>query len=232
MITLFVERTATSATGGSAMNMGFSLGCSQEQRCEQRLEQRLAPEQRLEIEEAELGLRFELASALHDDNFKPEARCPKCGYGLTLRDILRGFKNDPKDFTTECPTCKERFPAELVVRSSYSSGHLYFLCPAQTKARFDGKHQLAPEQLQKFDPSAYRSALFHFGSVGKMFTEMGFSYGFPDEIEDWKKKVEPFLGKLPDTVIYLYLEGHGIRLRDIRKLRKRLNIPVYRKETD
>lgn len=46
----------------------------------------------------------------------PEGICPKCAHELSEEEIKAGWLDNPVDFTTECPKCKTRFIANLIVK--------------------------------------------------------------------------------------------------------------------
>lgn len=203
----------------------FGFGMEQTQRLAQRQEQRLTQEQRLVVEQRLLGSRLAMLSALSDERFENHTTCPECGHNLTLVEVMKGFRQDPADITTECPRCKNRFYAKL--RSPMIAGYLevYLYCPAQTQSYLRGLIHLSPEGIRKENASVYFSAKFHYGSLTNAFAQEGISYPFP-EVISWKDKIKPFLGKLPDKII---AEAVNQKPGKITALRNELKIPRYTK---
>lgn len=183
---------------GMGMRMGISLG--QELRLTQRLAQRLTLAQRLRVQEQALAIRLELVGTLREEEYKPEATCPDCSRKMTSAEIVRGFSRDPKDFTTCCSGCGCRFEPHLVCFGDGSRVELPFYCNCQTLDQLPGKENLPPAELARLHPGVYRSAIIHHGGVRSAFEKMGINYPF-EEISDWRNKIQPFLGRLPDTTI-------------------------------
>lgn len=62
----------------------------------------------------------------------PYAICPECGHGLNEKEIKKGWRNDPTDFTTECPKCHTRFLANLILsEDGQDIDKITYLCPDQ-----------------------------------------------------------------------------------------------------
>ena len=185
------------------MMMRMSLHITQSQR--QTHELRLTQAQRLAVDTAQLQRRRDLVNAVHGDTFKPKATCPLCHHPLTDLEIMKGFKDDPRDYTTGCPMCNERFLARLHHRSMHDGSiETPFYCPTQT---LDQMHNLTDIPLDEF----------------QAFKRIGLVYTHEADL-DWKKQVKPFLGKMADTVI---AELVGAPLKTVRKLRKEHGIKAY-----
>ena len=173
-------------------------------------------------------LQYELISEVRGVPLKPSARCPNCTYQLQVVEILQGFTQDPQDVTTACPRCKTRFTAVLLERGQWSDYlELPFYCAIQTLDMLRGKGHLSPDALQKKHPAMYYSAVTHFGSIVQAFVRAGILYAYEDTVDDWKRKVVPYLGKLPDTVIASCVNVH---VWSIRALRTKLGVGRYRAE--
>ncbi len=56
-----------------------------------------------------LWIVIALLEDIYGTNYKLEPKCLDCRYQLKLIDVLRGFRQDPQDFTTGCPECGLRF---------------------------------------------------------------------------------------------------------------------------
>ena len=211
------------------MNLGLSFGTYLEQT--QTL--RLSHEQRMLITGLVFTLRMNLIESVRGEKLEPRATCPKCQRVLTAGEILVGFNRNPHDFTTHCPekTCLFRFPP--TVQHRYMSGtvqEVAFMCGPQTlgQLRQRGLAELTPEQLMKENAAVYHSALAHFGTLKEAFRRIGVAYGFEAVVKtkDWKQKIHPYLGNLPDTMI---AECVGIPLYAVRTTRRTLRIPPFRK---
>ncbi len=185
---------------------------------------RLSLEQRLEVQTSSLNTRLDLAGALNGDgSYRPEAACEKCGRNLTPLEIFKGFNTNPNDFTTCCSGCGHRFEPKLIWSNAHSRIEIRFYCDLQTQAQLKGLENLSPEELRKKEPGIYHSAVAHHGLLKNAFKAAGISYEF-DEVADVKKRVEPFLGQLPDTVI---AEMSGLKVNTVRRMRKTARIDAY-----
>lgn len=190
------------------------------------LSQRLTVAQRQDIV---LSLRLELLHILRGEHSKPHAICPKCDHRLTAAEILRGFGEDPYDFTTTCPreSCAAQFEAQLhcyIGTNGLSRAEMRFYCPSQTTHRLtEALCSLSPEEFRTKEPSLYFSALTHFGTLKRAFEEVRLTYQH-QEVRDWKDKVGAFLGQLPDSSI---AECVGVSTGQIRSLRRKLGIEPY-----
>jgi hypothetical protein len=97
---------------------------------------------------------------------------------------------------------------------------LPFYCDCQTLAQLHGKEMLQPEQFAREHPAIYRSAIIHHGGIRRAFEKIGIQYVF-EEIGDWKNKIRPFLGCLPDTII---AECVDVSVGTIRTIRRKLGV--------
>ncbi|MBI3421138.1 MAG: hypothetical protein HY006_03675 [Candidatus Sungbacteria bacterium] len=191
----------------------------------QRQEVRLTMEQRAEIRSYQLQLQIELSGAVRDEKYTPKAHCPQCYRELTANEILAGFLRDVNDFTTKCSGCGHRFEPKLICFGDAGKIELQFYCGPQAQNRLRSVSHLRPADIAREYPSEYRSAAMHYGTVKAMFKEMGIEYLF-DELEGWQAKVQPFLGRMPDTIVARCV---GATPRDIKKLRQAANISTYTK---
>lgn len=192
-----------------------------------RLEQKLTLEQKLKVDAKILGLRLRLIGKMHGETLKPHAVCPQCSKRLTPLQIIKGFKRDENDYTTKCPKCRTRFEPEIICTRATRATTLQFFCPSQTLGQLRGKEKISPADLQKNHPAIHQSALAHFGGLAQAFAKIGVRYDFKDAPVKWERKVKQFFGLLPDTVIARLI---GVKYRQIRQLRLRLNIGRYRTE--
>lgn len=195
------------------MNLVFELS--------QKIGQEISLEQRIA---KSFSLRLKLIKVLRGEKYHPQAECPQCHRKLKIVEILRGFNRDPKDYTTKCPHCKHRFEPNLQVILPHGSITLPFFCSVQTLDQLHGKENLFPDAFEKQYPALYRSVIVHHGNLKAAFQKIGIHYRFNENIK-WEKKVKPFLGLLPDTVIAACA---GISVYRIRKMRRGLEIGRYR----
>ena len=198
----------------------------------QRLRQTQSVRQTLKCSQAQLqshllGLRLDLIEALRQERYEPKATCPGCGRKMTALEILRGFNQDPRDFTTECTGCHTRFQPLLICfgKDGASRIELPFYCDAQTLDQLRGLERLNPEELSFQHPAVYRSAIVHHGGVVQAFAKIGITY--PHEgISDWRAKVTPFLGRMHDSVI---ADLASVSVHQVFELRSKLKINRYTK---
>ncbi|MFA6131719.1 MAG: hypothetical protein WC702_01455 [Patescibacteria group bacterium] len=202
-----------------SLSMGLGL------RHEQRLEPRLSLAQRAHQVQAHIfGLRLQLIGDLRNEQYKPKGVCPKCSRRMTPTEILRGFNNDPNDFTTACTGCGFRFDPKLKCSDQHGTWvEVPFYCNCQTLERLRGKETLRPSELVRQHAGIYRSAIVHFGNIRAAFAQIGIEYALED-FNNWENKVEVFLGRLPDTVI---AECVGRPVVEVRRLRRKLGISRY-----
>ena len=99
--------------------MGLFLGPVPKQ--ELRHETRLTHAQPVAVNIAQLQHHRDLVEAVHGDKFSPKAVCPACLHPLTDYEIMKGFKDDPRDYTTGCPKCTHRFLARRYRSTSHGS---------------------------------------------------------------------------------------------------------------
>ena len=208
-------------------NIMMSLTLSH--RVEQRITQRLTQSQGLAIDIAQLQLRRDLTDTIHGEEYKPRAECLKCGYQLTDLEIMKGFNDDPRDYTTCCPKCNDRFEPALVHKTVSGSVQRAFYCPLQTLDRLRDLVQTPLEELMgNKHASVYYSAIAHFGGIKQAFKRLGLTYAFASDL-DWKKAIGPFLGKMADSVI---AEIVGSSSSAIRRLRQRAGAPAYNRRRE
>lgn len=205
------------------MNSGISLrqGIYQTQRLAQSL--RLSQEQRILIQGYIFTLRMTLVEELRGEKYEPQATCPTCWRKLTPTEIICGFNQDPNDFTTCCSACGRRFKPVLICFDGGTKIELPFYCDCQTLPMLYGREVFNPEQFARKYPAIYRSAIVHYGGMRRAFEKIGIKYPFK-EISDWKNKISPFLGRLPDTIV---ADCAGVSVATIRKFRRKLGISRY-----
>lgn len=190
----------------------------------QTLQQRLTAAQRLQISSVVLALRLELVDALRGERYEPQGQCPKCSHKMEPAQVIQGFNRDVNDFTTCCPKCRHRFTPMLVCFAATGIRlELPFFCDSQTLNQMHGKEHLTPEQFSREHPAIYRAAIVHHGGLQQAFAKIGIKYPF-EPVHDWKSKVRPFLGRLPDTRI---AEAVHEPVRVIRAMRKELGIERF-----
>jgi hypothetical protein len=196
--------------------MSLSMGSSMSQRHSMRQEQNFTQEQRQTIKGRMFSVWIALVGALREEKYEPKARCPKCQRELKPTEILAGFLADVNDFTTACTGCHHRFEPRLICFGNASQIELPFYCGPQAKNRLCSVAHLPPAEIAREYPGEYRSAVVHFGTIKAMFKSLNVDYSF-DELEGWEARVQPFLGRLPDTHI---AKSVGVSVRLIRKLRQ------------
>ncbi len=198
-----------------SMSMRQSINLRQEQRMDQRMQQKI--QMKLEL------LMSQLVSISREFVFKPKAVCPFCRTRLTESQIIEGFLPDPNDYTTLCPSCETRFVCNL----SNPDIELQFLCPDQSLHAIKDLSKKAPEWFKKHEPSAYRSAVYHFGSLKSAFEKLGIRYNH-NEDAIWIDKIKDFLGLVSDVKI---AESVAQPVSKIRSLRKAYGIERATKNT-
>lgn len=171
------------------------------------------------------SLRMELIEALRGERYRPRGICPSCGRKLKPEEIIAGFNRDPNDFTTKCPGCGTRFQPILICFGREMNIELPFFCSAQTLAQMRGKEALPPEEFAWRHPAIYRAAIVHHGGVRQAFAKIGIEYPF-EEALDWRNKIRPFLGRLPDTIV---AKCANVSARVIGAMRRKLGVKRYAK---
>lgn len=203
-----------------SLGLGFSL------RQTQSLRQTLAlrQEQRILIRAHQLRLRLALLQEIRQEVYMPAATCSKCGYTLTVAEILDGFLADPTDYTTCCPKCATRFtPIIRCGEVGISTSEVGFYCSVQSLAQLDGKQHLSTTEFAKQHAALYHSAVFHFGCLTHAFKKVGVTYA-QEDLSGWQTRVEPYLGKLPDTLIAQFV---NVSPRTLARFRKAKGIAKY-----
>lgn len=207
--------------------IGFSMG--QRQHLQQRISQRLSVSQRQALNTVQLALRRGLVDALNGEHYEPRAVCTKCGHALTDLEIMKGFNDDPNDYTTGCPLCSTRFQPRMVHRAIGGTIERAFYCPMQTLDRLTGLENTPLAELMSGEnASVYYSAVAHFGGIKQAFRKLGLEYAYASDLE-WKKIVEPFLGKMADSVI---AELVGSTSSAVGRLRQRKGIARYSRKRE
>jgi hypothetical protein len=203
------------------MNMG--MGMSHKMRTEQRATISLETKSRVYISQ-----RIALLQILTLEEYVPTAVCPQCEYHLTDEEILIGFNRDPNDYTTACPKCGKRFAPKLRCVSNTSDFELPFYCKCQALKLIQDMNSIntPPEELAKAHPEVYYSLIVHFGTIKAAFKSVGQKYPFKER-KDWKGKVFPFLGQIPDQFI---ADCIGVSASTIGRLRRSKKISRFQKK--
>lgn len=196
------------------LSMGYSL--------QQTQTLTLAERQTLLIRQ-KLNLRLLLIQQLRGDEYSPDGKCPTCERKLTPVEIIAGFNTDVNDFTTACSGCGYRFTPRLISVSNGISVTVPFYCEAQVLNMLPPLVDSPPEHIAREHVGIYQSAVLHCGSLKSAFSKIGMRYNLEKAV-DWKAKLQPFLGHLPDVVI---AEHANISASQVSRLRKKLGIPRY-----
>lgn len=184
----------------------------------------MSQRQDVAIQQTMLQRQRELVEAVCGIRYQPHGDCGQCGHRLTDLEILKGFRDDPRDYTTECPLCHWRFEPRLHASTQFTSLQIMYLCPTQTLDKLASLQNTPLDEIKSLHATAYHSALTHFGGLKQAFAQLGMEYAFEADL-DWRKKVVPFLGKLPDTVIAKLL---GASVWQVRRLRAAKSIAPFR----
>lgn len=206
--------------------MKLTLGLGIGMRLQQAL--RLTCAQRIALDMAQLQRRRDLVEAVHGETFRPKAACPACHHSLTDYEIMKGFKDDPRDYTTECPKCRRRFAPRLFHSIPGGSVEVAFCCPQQTLALLPDLATVPLDDFRTKHADIYNSAIVHFGGLKQAFGKIGLVYRHEAEL-DWRRRVDSFLGKLPDTVIAGLV---GASRASVRRLRVERGIAAYRRREE
>lgn len=207
------------------MHLGMSFSMSPSLRQTQRMEMRqsLSLEQRMEIKSKQTMLLIELAGSLRGERYVPLAKCPKCFRELQPHEILGGFNNDVNDFTTRCTGCGCRFEPRLICFGDTSQIEIPFFCGVQAQDRLQQASHMPPADIAREYPGEYRSAVVHYGTLKAMYKSLGVEYTHP-ELEGWRAKAQPFLGRMPDTVI---ANAVNVKVGVITRMRKLAKVKAY-----
>lgn len=188
-----------------------------------RQEVRLTQDQRMVVAQKLLQIRLDLVHAVHGEEYRPHGRCPVCQHNLSAYEIAKGFNNDPTDYNTTCPKCKQRFAPRLYQSSASGRVEHAFYCPSQTLAQLEPLGAVPYDVLRSKYSSVCASAKVHFGGLKQAFAKAGVEYAFAPDLE-WRNQIGPFLGKLPDTVIAEFVDASP---KAIGALRRERGIPRY-----
>jgi len=190
-----------------------------------RPEIRLSIDQKIQIQSRLLALRLELIEALREDRYSPQGVCPKCGRNLTPAEIISGFNRDPFDYTTRCTSCGVRFNPKIISKRIETgiAVELPFFCDVQTLEELRDWQDCSPEDIRSRAKAIYHSAIIHFGSISRAMKEAGIIYHYKEKL-DWKEKVVPFLGEMPDSVIARFA---NVSILTVRKFRNRKGIEKF-----
>lgn len=205
------------------MSMSMSMRPTLTQRMAQH--QSLTMEQRQKLSVHQTMMQIGLVAALRDERYQPVGDCPSCGRKLQPNEILAGFTADVNDFTTLCTGCNRRFEPKLICFGEASRIEIPFYCNVQARNQLKEAAHLSPAEIARQHPGPYRSAIVHYGTLAAMFQTIGVTYD-QQELEGWQAKVQPFLGRLPDTVIAKCL---NVKVEVVRKMRKDQRIGSYTK---
>lgn len=189
-------------------------------------EVRVTQGMRVHLQTHLLDVWHDMIASLRGGRYEPQPLlCKQCKHTLTALEILKGFSTDPLDTTTACPKCGARNLPLLGYRTDSGSVIIEMLCASQTLYALRGWDMLSPKALEKHNPSAFKSAVYHFGGLAQAFKEIGVKYA-EESFDGWLEKVAEFLGRLPDTQIAKAINKPP---SFVRGLRNKLGIKRFRK---
>lgn len=218
-----VSPEAEETQEGFVMHLGLGFGHYQQHRQVQSL--RLSHAQRQVIDQKIIAMRLDLIESVWGIRYSPKCECFNCGYKLMTVEILKGFSDDVNDTTVPCPVCETKLQPKLIHRTGSGSSEVYFYCPTQTTERLRGLEVHDYDYLYRHHPILVHSAGIHFGNIANAFASIGIDYPLADRI-DWREKVGPFLGLMPDTQIAQVV---GVSVYKVRKMRKFRGLPPFKK---
>ena len=200
------------------MNMSMSMSTSMKMEASQKMSMRLTTEMRQGII---LGQKLALIQVLALTRYSPAGKCPTCSCILTPVEILRGFNDDPTDYTTCCPKCNCRFKPILRYFFSDGQAELPFYCEVQLLDQLRKADLLSrpPKEISREHPAIYHSAIVHCGTLKVAFRKIKLDYQF-DERKGWEEKIISFLGQMPDTIIADCVGASSSKIGRIRRKRK------------
>lgn len=201
--------------------MRAGLSCEMFQSVRLSAEQKL--EQKTKLKLSILSQWLQLVGDLRGEQYSPKGTCPKCHRELNPLEIIKGFNDNPNDFTTCCSGCGHRFQPILISFNGISSIEFPFFCDIQTLNKLQDKKDVCPDDLARLHPAIYRSAIVHHGNLKNAFKKISIDYLF-DEIPDWRNKIKLFLGKLPDTKIAMAV---NVPVSSIRNMRRKVGLPRF-----
>jgi hypothetical protein len=145
--------------------------------------------------------------------YTPYAKCHQgCSKVFSRSEILSLQLEYTDHNLIKCNNCT--FTAQTFLTSE-SVRSAAFYSPAWTLKMLKMKREHKLLKLRHADFSDYFSAIYHFGNLNAAFQKAGID----SEVEtfpDWKEKIIPALGRLPDAKL---AEVLGIKEHDVRKLR-------------
>lgn len=212
--------------------MSFGLTLQLTPQLQMNISQKIELSQKIEI-------KVRLIEALHGTTIRLQYDCGGfqrmlgCGYKLSAEELLKGFTTDPSDTSSMCPKCKKRFQPILTYSVGRGgSGEIIFMCANQAKVRLEARGDLLsrmePDEILKKEPALFHSILFHFGNLKNAFLKIGIDYSDMEK-RGWESRVRPFLGEAPDSLI---AEVAGVRVTEVRNLRKKFKIPAFKPQKE
>jgi len=169
-----------------------------------------------------LEMQLALSGLKSGEKLEITERCPGCNVELKPIEVLEGFSSDPTDLDTTCPHCGKKFrPKMRAVRfGSRNVEHYQLYCPAQTLHALRSHCKLPPFEIERANAALYRSAILHFGTLKAAMKEARITYRFTEKM-DWKVKLAPILGRVPDVMFAKYA---GVSPATVGKYRRMLGI--------
>lgn len=161
-----------------------------------------------ELVEAVTGKKFTISCVCRNSN---------CAHKYTEWEVLNWF--DVDGFTVECPDCSWHSEPRMAVVMEHGANlqriETPFYGPSLVLDRL--RQYLKPIPVNSRGQYAFcNSAVVHFGSLERAYALLGMEYPFGEKL-DWTERVDPFLGRLPDTVIAGLLGTDASRIRRLRR---------------
>lgn len=131
------------------------------------------PEQKIgrNCRSREKNSECKIAEVLKCTKIEPKAVCPKCEYELSDEEIAKGWREDPLDYTTQCPECGHRFNAVLILQdpNKQTLGSHTYLCEIQLFHKIEMIHLIKldepdDEYMLSEHPNVFWNMIKHFRS--------------------------------------------------------------------
>lgn len=162
----------------------------------------------LEARRFVFDLRMELIRRLHELQFELYTKCHACDAWFSSYNAIQQLKekkNHAKNFV-ECRECGEKIHPFLVYRSRSVKGNCYLGSVEQLGKNLEQLADRSPKDIKDHHTAVFLAALIYYGGdLGYAAAACPAKVTYVDNtvIPDWREKVLPFLGKMPDKMIAL-----------------------------